>query len=66
MFSPSIDVDSSWISVKKYLDNEMNVKHTDEDPVYFDHYDPEALHDILDTQHKITDYKTTVPDTDHN
>ena len=34
----------------------MKGKHTDDDPIYFDHYDPEALHDILDTQHKITDY----------
>ena len=34
----------------------MSVKHTDEDPIYCDRYDAEALHDILDTQHKITDY----------
>ena len=56
IFSPSIEVDASWLPVKKYIENEMGVKHTDEDPIYFDHYDPEALHDILDTQHKITDY----------
>ena len=34
----------------------MGAKHTDEDPIYFYHYDAEALHDILDTQHKVTDY----------
>ena len=55
IFSPSIEVDASWLPIKKYMENEMSVKHTDEDPIYFDHYDAEALHDILDTQHKITD-----------
>jgi hypothetical protein len=34
----------------------MKVKHTDEEPIYFDHYDPEALHKIIDTQHKVIDY----------
>ena len=56
IFSPSIDVDSSWLPVKKYIEKEMKVQHTEEEPIYFDHYDPEALHDILDTQHKITQY----------
>ena len=56
IFSPSIEMDASWLPVKKYIENDMSAKHTDEDPIYFDHYDPEALHDILDTQHNITDY----------
>ena len=56
IFSPSIDVDASWNPIKKYINNQMAVKHIDEDPIYFDHYDAEALHDILGTQHKITDY----------
>ena len=34
----------------------MKVQHTDDEPIYFDHYNPEALHEILDTQHKITEY----------
>ena len=34
----------------------MKVQHTDEDPIYFDHYDPNALHETLDTQHKITHF----------
>ena len=33
----------------------MKVVHTEEEPIYFDHYDPQALHDILDTQQKIID-----------
>ena len=56
IFSPSIEVDALWLPVKKYIENDMSVKHTDKDPIYFDHCDPEALHVILDTQHKITDY----------
>ena len=56
IFSPSIDVDASWLPVEKYIENKMGVKHTDDDPIYFDHYDPEALRDILDTQRKITEY----------
>ncbi len=32
----------------------MKVRHTAEEPIYFDHYDPDALANILETQHKIT------------
>ena len=34
----------------------MKVQHTDEDPIYFDHYDPESLHEIMETQRKNTEY----------
>ena len=34
----------------------MKVQSTDEEPIYFDHYDPDALHEILDTQHKIIQF----------
>ena len=27
-------------------------QHTDDDPIYFDHCHAEALHDLLDKQHK--------------
>ena len=71
IFRPSI-VDASWLPVKKYIENEMGVKHIDKDPIYVDHYDAEALHDILDAQRKITDYtknknfKKAIPDNDNN
>ena len=55
IFSPSIDVDASWLPVKKYIEKEMGVKRTDDDPIYFDHYDPASLHDILHTHQKIID-----------
>ena len=54
IFSPSIDVDHTWKPVKEYIEKHMKVSHTDKEPIYFDHYDPEALANILDIQHKIT------------
>ena len=56
IFSPSINVDSTWNSVKKYISDEMKVEHTEEEPIYFDHYDANALQNIIDIQHKITTY----------
>lgn len=56
IFSPSIEVDQTWEPVKQYIEHHMKVKHTDEEPIYFDHYDPDALQDIIDTQHKITNF----------
>ena len=56
IFSPSIEVDHVWVPVKKYISEEMKVVHSDEEPIYFDHYDPEALSNIIDIQHKITNY----------
>jgi ABC-type cobalamin/Fe3+-siderophores transport system ATPase subunit len=56
IFSPSIDVDATWSPVKKYIEEEMKVQHTQEEPIYFDHYDPESLHKIIDVQHKVIDY----------
>ena len=56
IFSPSIDVDSTWLPVKKYIEHEMKVQHKEEEPIYFDHYDPEALHKIIDTQHKVIEF----------
>ena len=41
---------------KKYISEEMNVVHSDEEPIYFDPYDPEALSNIIEVQHKITNY----------
>ena len=56
IFSPSIDVDQTWLPVKKYISDHMKVDASKEDPIYFDHYDPDALSNIIETQHKITNY----------
>ena len=53
IFSPSIEVDSTWLPVKQYIEKDMNVQNTKEEPIYFDHYDPQNLNNIIDTQHKV-------------
>jgi predicted AAA+ superfamily ATPase len=56
IFSASIDVDQSWEPVKEYIEKHMKVKHSEEEPIYFDHYDSESLAHIIQTQHKVTEY----------
>jgi len=56
IFSPSIEVDSTWLPVKQYIEKDMNVQNTKEEPIYFDHYDPQNFNNIIDTQHKVIDY----------
>ena len=46
----------TWQPVKNYIEQNMKVKHTDEEPIYFQEYEPEALENIIDTQHKIITY----------
>ena len=41
---------------KRLYRKTMKVKHTDEEPIYFQEYEPEALETIIDTQHKIITY----------
>jgi len=55
IFSPSINVDVTWLPVKKYLEETINLKD-DEPPLYYDHYDSESLEKIIDTQKKITEH----------
>jgi GTPase SAR1 family protein len=56
IFSPSIDVDYGWAPVKDYIDKVMKVRETKEEPIYFDHYDPQALEQIVSLQHKVAEY----------
>jgi hypothetical protein len=56
IFSPSINVDYTWQPVKEYIEKVMKVKHTDDEPLYFDHYSQEDLESIVSTQHKVIDY----------
>ena len=50
-------MDLTWQPVKEYIEENMKVQHTDEEPIYFDHYNPEALHKIIDSQHKVIEYQ---------
>jgi hypothetical protein len=56
IFSPSINVDYTWQPVKDYISKVMKVNHTDEEPLYFDHYNGDELENIVSTQHKVIDY----------
>ena len=62
IFSPSIHVDHTWISVKEYLKNAINLKE-DEPEMYYDHYDPEALEQIIETQKKIIEFQKSKKET---
>jgi hypothetical protein len=56
IFSPSIDIDYTWAPVKKYIEHDMKAVETEDDKFYFSEYDPIALDNIIETQHKITNY----------
>ena len=56
IFSPSIDVDMTWEPVKKYIEHEMKIAHTEKEPLFFDNYDAGALQNIITTQHKVIDF----------
>ena len=55
IFSPSINVDHTWLPVKDYIKKELKVEDTEEQ-IYFPEYDPVALENIITTQHKIIKY----------
>ena len=39
IFSPTVFIDDTWTVVKKYIENEMDIKHSDENPIYFDNFE---------------------------
>lgn len=56
IFSPSINVDHTWLPVKTYLDSTTNLSE-DEPQLYYDHYDSESLENIITTQRKIIEHQ---------
>ena len=57
IFSPSVNLDHTWLPVKENIQNKLKIKEDDkEDPIYFDEYHPEDLLNIIETQTKITNY----------
>ena len=55
IFSPSINVDSVWLPVKKYIEHEMKI-NTKEEQCYFEECNSNDLKNIIDTQHKIIEF----------
>ena len=61
IFSPSIEVDyQTWKPVKDYIEKEMGLKHTDEEPIYFGEYDAEALKNNKSTKKSVRASKKTI------
>ena len=56
IFSPSINVDHTWLPVKKHISETIN-KKDDEPNFYYDTYDPENLEAIIDYQTKKVEYQ---------
>jgi predicted alpha/beta superfamily hydrolase len=56
IFSPSINVDMTWEPVKQYIEKDMKVQHTDEEPISFSEYEPETLEHIIHMQHDIASH----------
>ena len=55
VFSPSINVDMTWIPVKEYLNKTINLNEN-EPPLFYDTNDQENLEKIIDTQKKVTEH----------
>ena len=55
VFSPSVNHDSIWSPVKKYVKDELKVNE-DKEKCFFEEYKGEDLMKIIDTQTKVTKY----------
>ena len=55
IWSPSINVDSTWKPVKDYIRD--HVKPNDREKCYFDSYEPSELEQVIKTQQKVIDYQ---------
>jgi HEPN domain-containing protein len=51
IFSPSIDVDNAWDNVKDYIRDK--IRPFPNEKIYFDHYNPDDLEEIIETQKKV-------------
>ena len=55
VWSPSIEVDSTWKPVKDYIRD--HIKPNEREKIYFDSYDPAELEQVINTQKKVIDYQ---------
>ena len=54
VFSPSVDLDSTWEPVKKYQTDVLHADANKNEKLYFDSYDPDDLEHVTTAQNKIT------------
>ena len=55
IWSPSINVDSTWKPVKDYIRD--HIKPNEREMCYFDSYEPSELEAVIKTQQKVIDYQ---------
>ena len=55
IWSPSIEVDSTWKPVKDYIRD--HIKPSDREKCDFDSYDPSELEQVIKTQQKFIEYQ---------
>ena len=55
IWSPSINVDSTWGPVKDYICD--RIKPSDREKCYFDSYEPSELEQVVKTSQKVIDYQ---------
>jgi GTPase SAR1 family protein len=55
IWSPSINVDSTWLPVKDYIRD--HIKPNEREKIYFDSYEPSELEAVIKTQQKVIDYQ---------
>ena len=56
IWSPSINVDTIWLPVKKYINETMKID-IDKEPCFFQEFNAEDMEKIIDTQHKVIEYQ---------
>eukprot|EP00438_Fugacium_kawagutii_P005622 Skav208681 [mRNA] locus=scaffold775:308467:309246:+ [translate_table: standard] len=56
IWSPSINVDTIWLPVKKYIKNTMKID-VDKEPCFFEEFNAQDMEKIIDTQHKVIEYQ---------
>ena len=54
IFSPTIDIDTTWRPVKDYIEKE--IKPNNKEKIYFDGYEPEELENIVQKQFNVINY----------
>lgn len=56
IWSPSIDIDATWLPVKKYVSDVLKVD-TDKEQCFFSEWDPAALEKVINDQYRLVEYQ---------
>ena len=52
VFSPSVHIDSTWVSVKDYIEKDLKIDGS-KDPFFFDTWDNDVVKEIVETQRRV-------------